>query len=209
MFEMRNLVYLCLLLSGLAGCASSNGTSAGPVQNGPASVPPAAQDYSIGPGDNLDVHIWRHEDLSRVVPVRPDGKISTPLVEDMAASGKTASQLARDIEAVLSEYIKNPKVTVIVTGFVGNATDQIRVIGQAGQPRAIPYTQNMTMLDVLIAVGGLSEFAAPRRAKILRRGPNGSTEMPVRPDLLLEKGDIRYDVQMRPGDVLVIPESRF
>ncbi|MEM7082318.1 MAG: XrtA/PEP-CTERM system exopolysaccharide export protein [Pseudomonadota bacterium] len=169
----------------------------------------SVENYAIGPGDNLDVHVWRHEDLSRVVPVRPDGKISTPLVEDMRAAGKTASELARDIEAQLSEYIKTPKVTVIVTGFVGQTNDQIRVIGMGGQPRAISYTANMSLLDVMIAVGGLSEFAAPRRSKILRRVNGEGTEIPVRPDLLLERGDIRYDIPMRPGDVLIIPESRF
>ena len=199
-----------ITLFGLAACAGG----------APSMVPAASDDvmdntdvtssdYSIGPGDNLDVHVWRHPDLSRVVPVRPDGKMSTPLVEDMLASGKTASELARDIETQLSEYIKSPKVTVIVTGFIGDPNDQIRVIGQAGQPRAISYTKNMTLLDVMIAVGGLSEFAAPRRAKILRRIDGQGTEIPVRPDLLLERGDIRYDIPMRPGDVLIIPESRF
>lgn len=209
MLQRSRLFLSILLLLGLSACAGSapriDPAATDSAQEGGGSN----ADYSIGPGDNLDVHVWRHEDLSRVVPVRPDGKISTPLVEDMLAAGKTASELARDIETVLAEYIKTPKVTVIVTGFIGNANDQIRVIGQAGQPRAIPYTKNMSLLDVMIAVGGLSEFAAPRRSKILRRIGGEGTEIAVRPDLLLERGDIRYDIPMRPGDVLIIPESRF
>lgn len=207
MLQMRNLVVLLVLSLGLSACAGGGAVS--PVGAASETPIPSEIEYSIGPGDNLDVHVWRHEDLSRVVPVRPDGKISTPLVEDLAASGKTASELARDIELVLAEYIKTPKVTVIVTGFRGNATDQIRVIGQAGQPRALSYTKNMSLLDVLIEVGGLSEFAAPKRSKILRQDGGTSREIPVRPDLLLERGDIRYNVPMRPGDVLIIPESRF
>lgn len=209
MLQRHNFLILFIALIGLAACAGSapRVDPSAAVENGTNDV--ASVDYTIGPGDNLDVHVWRHQDLSRVVPVRPDGKISTPLVEDMVAAGKSASELARDIETQLSEYIKSPKVTVIVTGFIGNANDQIRVIGQAGQPRAIPYTANMSLLDVMIAVGGLSEFAAPRRAKILRRSGGEGQEIPVRPDLLLERGDIRYDIPMRPGDVLIIPESRF
>lgn len=209
MLQRPNLILSILLMVGLSACAGS-APRIDPAAPQPGDGAEASStDYSIGPGDNLDVHVWRHEDLSRVVPVRPDGKISTPLVEDMSAAGKTASELARDIETVLAEYIKSPKVTVIVTGFIGNANDQIRVIGQAGQPRAISYTKNMSLLDVMIAVGGLSEFAAPRRSKILRRINGKGTEIPVRPDLLLERGDIRYDIPMRPGDVLIIPESRF
>ncbi len=207
MFQVRNLGLLLVSLVMLGACGGSSGVIKPEERASELAQTADSLDYKIGPGDNLDVHVWRHPDLARVVPVRPDGKISTPLVEDMEASGKTASQLARDIEVVLGEYIKSPKVTVIVTGFIGN--DQIRVIGQAAQPRSIPYSQNMTLLDVLIAVGGISEIAAPRRSKILRRDAEGAREIPVRPDLLLEKGDIRYDIRMLPGDVLVIPESRF
>ena len=209
MLQRQNILILMITLFGLAACAGGAPRVVPAANDGQESSDAPITDYTIGPGDNLDVHVWRHQDLSRVVPVRPDGKISTPLVEDMLAAGKTASELARDIEAQLSEYIKSPKVTVIVTGFIGQANDQIRVIGQAGQPRAISYTKNMSLLDVMIAVGGLSEFAAPRRAKILRRIGGEGTEIPVRPDLLLERGDIRYDIPMRPGDVLIIPESRF
>ena len=209
MLQRQNILILMITLFGLAACAGSAPRVDPSANNGQEVSDAPITDYLIGPGDNLDVHVWRHQDLSRVVPVRPDGKISTPLVEDMVAAGKTASELARDIETQLSEYIKTPKVTVIVTGFIGQANDQIRIIGQAGQPVAISYTKNMSLLDVMIAVGGLSEFAAPRRAKILRRIGGEGTEIPVRPDLLLERGDIRYDIPMRPGDVLIIPESRF
>ncbi len=166
-------------------------------------------EYNIGVGDGLDIYVWRHDDLSRAVPVRPDGKISTPLVEDLQAAGKTPSQLGRDIENILSEYIKNPKVTVIVTGFQGGSRDQVRVIGQAAQPLSLPYTQGMTLLDLLISVGGLTEYAAPKRSKIVRRSDGTTQEIPVRPDLLLERGDVRFNVQILPGDVLIIPEARF
>lgn len=166
-------------------------------------------EYSIGAGDSLDIYVWRHDDLSRAVPVRPDGKISTPLVEDMQAAGKTPTALARDIEVVLAEYVKSPKVTVIVTGFQGASDDQIRVIGEASQPQNISYRQGLTLLDVMITVGGLSEIASGKRTKILRRVNGTMEEINVRPDLLLRNGDIRYNVNMLPGDVLLIPEARF
>ncbi|NND61537.1 MAG: sugar ABC transporter substrate-binding protein [Gammaproteobacteria bacterium] len=166
-------------------------------------------EYQIGPGDQLQIFVWRHDDVSAQLPVRPDGKISTPLVEDMQAAGKTPTQLARDIEEVLAEYIKNPVVTVIVVGFVGELTDKVRVVGQAMQPRSIPYRQSLTLLDVLIEVGGLTDLAAGRRAKIIRRVGAEMIEINVRPDVLLDKGDLRANVEMQPGDVLIIPEARF
>lgn len=166
-------------------------------------------EYQIGPGDQLQIFVWRHADVSTSIPVRPDGRISTPLVEDMQAAGKTPTELARDIEGVLAEYIKNPVVTVIVTGFIGDLTEHIRVVGQAAQPRALPYRQNLTLLDVLIEVGGLTDLAAGRRAKIIRRNGVEMTEIKVRPDILLDKGDMRENVKMMPGDVLIIPEARF
>lgn len=181
--------------------ASSTGEAAGQQTPG--------LEYQIGPGDQLDIFVWRHPDVSTAIPVRPDGKISTPLVEDLQAAGKTPTQLARDVEAVLAEYIKNPVVTVIVTGFVGDLSDQVRVVGQAAAPRSLPYRQNLTLLDVLIEVGGLTEMAAGRRAKIIRRQGAEMIEIRVRPDILLDKGDLRANVQMMPGDVLIIPEARF
>ena len=207
---------LLLSLIGLVGLAVSgcSATPPAPELTAPTtgfdpSTGVDPNEYNIGVGDGLDIYVWRHEDLSRAVPVRPDGKISTPLVEDLQAAGKTPSQLGRDIEGILSEYIKNPKVTVIVTGFRGGSRDQVRVIGQAAQPLSLPYSQGMTLLDVLIAVGGLTEYAAPKRSKIVRRSDGNTQEIPVRPDLLLERGDVRFNVQILPGDVLIIPEARF
>lgn len=177
-------------------------------QTPPADAQPS-REYIIGPGDSLDVFVWRNQDLSSRIPVRPDGRISTPLVEDMIAVGKTPTQLARDIEGVLSEFIRTPKVNVIVTS-AASANSQVRVVGQAVTPRALPYRDGLTVMDVVIAVGGLSEFAAGNRAKIVRENPGSKpTEIRVRLRDLLEKGDLRQNHSMQPGDVLVIPESRF
>lgn len=199
----KSLVILAIL--SMAGCA---GPSDAPVI--PESAVPAAEaDYRIGPGDNLQVFVWRHPDLSTSVPVRPDGNISTPLVEDMQAAGKTPTALARDIEEVLSEYIRTPQVNIIVTTFVGTFGEQIRVVGQAANPQALSYREGMTLLDVMIEVGGLGEFAAGNRAKIIRRTSDGQADIAVRVDDLVNRGDIRQNVQMQPGDVLIIPEARF
>lgn len=166
------------------------------------------QNYIIGPGDTLQVFVWRNPELTTTIPVRPDGKISTPLVEDMVAIGKTPSQLARDIEKVLSEYIRSPQVNIIVTQPM-SVYSQVRVIGEVGRPQAIPYREGMTVLDVLLQVGGLGEFAAGNRAKIIRTVDGKQTEIRVRLADLLEKGRTKYNVEMRPGDVLVIPQARF
>jgi polysaccharide export outer membrane protein len=164
-------------------------------------------DYSIGPGDSLQIFVWDHADLSTGVQVRPDGKISTPLVEDLQAAGRTSTELARDIEEVLSEYVRTPVVTVIMQGFVGEQAQQVRVVGQAVQPRALQFRQGMTILDVMIEVGGMSEFASGNKAKIIRKTSDGQIEIRIRLDDLLNKGEIEENVQMRPGDVLIIPES--
>jgi polysaccharide export outer membrane protein len=167
-------------------------------------------EYRIGPGDRLQVFVWRNADISATVPVRPDGKISTPLVEDMVAVGKTPSQLARDIEGVLQAYIKTPKVNVIVEAFVGTFSDQVRVVGQAAQPRALPYRESMTLLDVMIEVGGLTAFAAGNRAMVVRKAPDGSTsEIKVRLADLLDDGDMEENIPVQAGDVVIIPESMF
>ena len=137
-------------------------------------------DYAIGPGDSLQIFVWDHQDLSTGVQVRPDGKISTPLVEDLQAAGRTSTELARDIENVLKEYIRTPVVTVIMQGFVGEGAQQIRVVGQAVSPSAIQYKQGMTVLDVMIQVGGLSEFAAGNKAKIVRKTADGEVEIRVK-----------------------------
>ncbi|MFK8017453.1 MAG: XrtA/PEP-CTERM system exopolysaccharide export protein [Gammaproteobacteria bacterium] len=205
-------VALSLTLIALCGLLAACGSTPPTAQERNATVAPTAAtdgEYSIGAGDSLDIYVWRHDDLSRTVPVRPDGKVSTPLVEDMQAAGKTPTQLARDIELVLGEYIKSPKVTVILAGFQGASSDQIRVIGEASQPQSIPYRQGLTLLDVMISVGGLTDVASGKRTKILRRKGAGMEELKVRPDILLRDGDIRYNVNMLPGDVLIIPEARF
>lgn len=168
-----------------------------------------AHDYLIGPGDNVDIIVWRNPEVSMTVPVRPDGKITTPLVEDLPASGKTSTQLARDIEEALSKYIQQPVVTVVVTQFVGPYAEQIRVIGEAARPQALPYREEMTLMDVLIAVGGITEFAAGNKARIIRSVDGKEQQFSVRLNDLIRDGDISANVPMRQGDVLVIPESWF
>lgn len=193
-----------LLVLFLGACATGPGA---PLSEAP--VLPAESNYTIGPGDELNVFVWGNQDLTVTVPVRPDGRITTPLVEDVQASGKTPTELARDIEQKLAHYVQNPIVTVTVTNFVGTSTEQIRVIGQAVQPRSIPYRVGMSVLDVIIEVGGLTEFAAGNRATIVR-GPTGQQQsFRVRLADLVNQGDISANVLMRPGDVLIIPESWF
>ncbi len=165
--------------------------------------------YIIGPGDSIDIFVWGNEELSSSVPVRPDGKITTPLIEDVPASGKTPSELARAMEKQLKRYIKNPIVTVIVTSFVGRYNEQVRVIGEAKKPEAIPYSENMTLLDVMIAVGGLSEFAAGNRATIARKTDGKLKQYGVRIDDLIKDGDISANVDIYPGDIVIIPEAWF
>ncbi|WP_317623106.1 XrtA/PEP-CTERM system exopolysaccharide export protein [Thiohalomonas denitrificans] len=166
--------------------------------------------YIIGPGDHLEVFVWGNPDLSSTVPVRPDGRITTPLVEDVQASGKSPSELARTMEKRLARYVKHPVVTVTVSQVVGRATEQIRVVGQAVEPRMIPYSEDLTVLDVLIAVGGLTEFAAGNRASIVRKvGKTDKQQFNVRLADLVKDGDISANVEMRPGDILIIPESFF
>jgi len=194
---------LVVLGAGLAGCQSS-GTST------PAAAATAApqSEYVIGPGDTLQIFVWQHPEVSVTIPVRPDGRISTPLVEDVVAVGKTPTQLARDLEGQIGQYIRTPSVSVIVTSFVGTFSNQVRVVGQAASPQAIPFRQDMTLLDVMIQVGGLSPTAAGNRAKIIRRTGGQEQEIPVRIQDLLNKGDTTKNVAMEPGDVLIIPESR-
>jgi polysaccharide export outer membrane protein len=165
--------------------------------------------YLIGPGDTIQISVWRNPDLSVTIPVRPDGKMSSPLVEDLWASDKTATQLARDIEKVLAKYVRNPVVTVIVTNFGGVYRQQVRVIGEATTPQALPYRENMTLLDVMIAVGGITDFAAGNKASVVRRNGSGSQQFGVRLKDLVKGGDLSANVAMRPGDILIIPQSYF
>jgi polysaccharide export outer membrane protein len=164
--------------------------------------------YIIGPLDSVNIIVWRNPEISMSVPVRPDGKITTPLVEDLPAMGRSPTTLARDIEKSLSKYIRDPIVTVIVTAFNGPYSEQIRVVGEATTPQALPYRQNMTLLDVMIVVGGITEFADGNKAVLLRTSDNNKLYT-VRLKDLLKRGDITANVDVKPGDVLVIPESWF
>jgi polysaccharide export outer membrane protein len=164
---------------------------------------PEQGEYVIGPGDYLRVFVWRNEDLTVVVPVRPDGYISTPLIERIKAAGKTPTQLGREIEAYLSEFINTPIVNIIVESFVSTAASQVRVVGEIGKPRAILYRQGMTLLDVMIEIGGISDFAR-NKAKLFRQSPVGQVEIDLRVRDLLMKGDITANVPMHPGDILII-----
>lgn len=199
---------ILLVFSLLAAC--SGGTL--PASEAGISVGTVGTDettYRIGSGDTLQVFVWRNPEISINVKVRPDGMISTPLVEDMIAVGKTPTQLARDMEEVLSKFIKSPSVNIIVSGFLGVPGDMIRVVGQAQNPQAIPYRDGMTVLDVMIAVGGLGEFAAGNRARLLREVDGSLVEYRIRLGDLLNKGDIKQNIHLRRGDVLIIPETYF
>ncbi len=187
----------------LAGCAS------GPKYP-PAPPTAATSDYNyiVGPGDSLNIIVWRNPELSMSVPVRPDGKVTTPLVDELVAQGKNSSEIARDVEKALSKYVRDPIVTVIVTSFVGPYSEQIRVVGEAAKPQFLPYKQKMTLLDVMIAVGGLTDFADGNAASILRAA-EGDKRYAVRIKDLIKRGDLSANVEMRPGDVLVIPQGWF
>ncbi|GGC97201.1 sugar ABC transporter substrate-binding protein [Undibacterium terreum] len=187
----------------VSGCA----TNANPPAPTEGAIP--TNDYVIGAGDTINVIVWRNPEVSMVVPVRPDGKITTPLVEDIVANGKTSTQLARDIEKALAKFIQQPVVTVIVTAFAGPYEEQIRVIGQAAKPQALAYRQGMSLMDVVIAVGGITEFAAGNKANLIRTVDGKQQKLSVRLNDLIKDGDISANVPVRPGDVLVIPQSFF
>ena len=186
----------------LAGCA----TSAYP----PAPVQSATADYNyhIGPLDSVNVIVWRNPELSMSVPVRPDGKITTPLIDDLPALNKTPTELERDMEKALGKFIRDPVVTVVVTTFVGPASQQIRIIGEAATPQILPYRIEMTLLDVMIAVGGITDFEDGNAARIFRVAEGGKLYN-VRLKDLVKRGDISANVDMRPGDILIIPQSWF
>jgi polysaccharide export outer membrane protein len=205
-----------LLSCGLAvHAAETKPAEIKPAQAGPAeSTPPVAAEstgsqYIVGPGDTIQIFVWRNPELSVTVPVRPDGKVSTPLVEDLVAVGKTPSQLARDIEAKLSEYVRSPQVNVIVSNAT-SAFNQVRVVGQVKTPQSVAYREGMTALDVLLAAGGLTEFAAGNRAKIMRKDEHGKDiSIKVRLGEVLSKGNMSLNLPVKPGDVLVVPEALF
>ena len=217
--QSRNSWHIGKLLAGtavaslaLSGCASSGG--------GNAQLPPASfvamqegpgEDYQIGPLDELTVFVWRNPELGAKVQVRPDGRITTPLITDMPAVGKTPSMLAEDIKLQLSQYIQEPIVSVIVDKFAGTFSQQVRIIGATAKPASLPYRANMTVLDAMIAVGGLSEYAAGNRAKLIRfnKESGKQAEYGLRLGDLLKRGDSKANVMLMPGDVIIIPESQF
>jgi polysaccharide export outer membrane protein len=173
----------------------------------PASVSDVDYNYHIGPSDIVNIIVWRNPELSMTVAVRPDGRITTPLIDDLEALGKTPTELERDMEKALVKYIRDPVVTVVVTNFAGPATEQVRVIGEAAKPQILPYKKDMTVLDVMIAVGGLTDFADGNAARIYRVGDGKLYTVRLRD--LVKRGDITANVGMRPGDVLIIPQSWF
>jgi len=199
---MAKALGLALVLF-LAACA---GSGAHP----PAPANAAVENYSyiIGPGDGLNIVVWRNPELSMAVPVRPDGKISSPLVDELMVQGKNPMGVAREVEKVLGKYVRDPVVTVMVTGFVGPYSEQIRVVGEAAKPQFLSFKQRMTLLDVMIAVGGLTDFADGNGATILRSGEGGKVYS-VRLKDLIKRGDVSANVEMRPGDILIIPQSLF
>jgi len=192
-----------LVCAGVVACGGVSAQEiAAPAPEGTTS------EYIIGPGDSLQVFVWRNPELTTTIPVRPDGKISTPLVEDMIAVGKTPSQLARDIETVLAEYIRQPQVNIIVSTAVSTFS-QVKVIGQVMNPQAMPYREGMKVMDAVLAVGGLGPFAAGNRGKLVRTANGGQQEIRIRLSDLINKGDLSQNLALRPGDVIVVPESRF
>ena len=195
-----------LFLAGciLSGCGTGNVLPPAP----PESTVPSSE-YLIGPGDSLEIFVWRNPELSASVPVRPDGRISMPLVEDVTAVGKTPTVLARELETRLQKYVTHPLVTVMPTSFVGPFAQQVRVIGEAVAPRALPYRADMTLLDAMIEVGGLTKYAAGNRAILVRTINDVQESYPVHIDSLINRGNINDNVALEPGDILIIPQSYF
>lgn len=200
----RLLTWAGLLVCALGLLACSTGR----YPPAPASAATTDYRYLIGPLDTVNIIVWRNPELSLAVPVRPDGRISTPLVEDLPALGRNPSDLARDVEKALSKYTRDPVVTVVVSTFTGASSEQIRIIGEAARPQAIPYRQGMSLLDVMIQVGGLTDFADGNSA-VLVRGKEAGKQYSVRLKDLIKRGDISANVDVRPGDVLIIPQGWF
>jgi len=192
------------LAAGLAACSTKPEVPA--AQATAPEVPPL---YQIGAGDSLTIFVWRNAELTTSVSVRPDGRISVPLIEDLYVEGKNPSDLSREIEKELAVYIQDPLVTVMVGGFVGTFPQQVRIVGEASQPRAIPYRANMTLLDVVIQTGGLTEFADGNNTTLVRMEDGAPKEYRVRLADLLEDGDISANVALLPGDILIVPETFF
>lgn len=194
---------VAVLALAFAGCASRSGHPPAPSE-----VASAEYRYKIGPLDALSIVVWRNPELSAALVVRPDGRISTPLVQDLMAAGRTPGELAAEIEQVLSKVIREPQVTVVVSGFQGTYSEQIRIVGEAAKPQAVPYRQDMTILDVMIQVGGITDFADGNSA-VLVRGSEGGKQYGLRLRDLLKRGDISANAPMRPGDIVIVPQSWF
>ncbi len=205
MMKAKNMIRVLAVLMVTAVLSACANTRYPPA---PATAASPDYRYVIGPLDTVNVVVWRNPELSGTVQVRPDGRISTPLVEDLQALGRNPVELARDLEKALAKYIRDPQVTVMVTNFAGSSSEQIRIVGEAAKPQAIPYRQNMTVLDVMILVGGLTDFADGNRA-VLVRGSEKGKQYSVRLADLIRRGDISANVDVRPGDVLIIPQSWF
>lgn len=193
-----------MLIGGLSAC--SNLSTAYPPA--PSTTLSSDYNYIVGAGDTLNIIVWRNPELSMSVPVRPDGKVSTPLVDELVAQGKTTTEIARSVEKELSKLVRDPVVTIIATSFIGPYSEQIRVIGEAARPQALAYKKNMTMLDVMIAVGGLTDFADGNAASITRVS-EGEKRYSVRLKDLVKRGDINANVDVKPGDILIIPQGWF
>ena len=205
--------FLCTALMAvtLSGCAGTSGKPELPPATFVSTQEGPGEEYVIGPLDELTIFVWRNPELGAKVQVRPDGRITTPLITDMPAVGKTPAVLAEDIKGALKQYIENPLVSVIVNNFSGTFSQQIRVVGATEKPASIPYRANMTLLDAMISVGGLSEFAAGNKARLVRfdKATGKQKEFAVRITDLIKRGDTRANVMLAPGDVIIIPESMF
>lgn len=199
------LVLLAVALMS-TGCSTGGKRAQLPTATGDAQY---STRYRIAPGDSVRIYVWRNPEVSTTVPVRPDGLLSAPLLEEVPAAGKTPAELARDLEKELSTYLRDPLVTVIVNGFVGTYSDQIRVLGEASSPKRLLYRDSMTLLDVMISVGGLTQFADGNNVVLVRIEDGKQNEYRLRVDDLIRDGDISANVDMRPGDILIIPEAWF
>lgn len=205
--KIRIVLTAIIALTLFAGCTTT--TPQRSEKGAAADSDSNAYQYVIGPGDTLDIFVWGYKDLSVSIPVRPDGKITTRLIEDMPASGKTPTQLARDIEIQYKSFVKNPTVTVTVNEFVGSPSQQVKVVGGGAQPKTVPYRNSMTLLDVMIEVGGLGQFSSGNKAVLVRQVNGNRKQYRVRLHDLLKKGDIGANRTVLPGDILIIPESWF
>ena len=208
---IKALLALGASSAALTGCGGIGGGTQLPSAPTVSAQEGPGDDYMIGPLDQLTIFVWRNPELGAKVQVRPDGRITTPLITDMPAAGKTPTMLQQDIKLQLSQYINDPIVSVIVNEFAGTTSQQVRIVGATEKPASIPYRANMTLLDAMIAVGGLSEYAAGNKARLIRhnKGSGRQLEYSLRLGDLLKRGDSAANVLLQPGDVIIIPESMF